>query len=319
MNNNGNGRFRHNSCKKRAIAIKHCASKFVEALPQRPFQVCLTVPHMTCRVFVCVCVLPEKRDSLLVLRSMFKTFLLTFVWRMFLFCRQSVNSSIIAPSVVNVCYVCWCSVLQLEQARQREGSRACSLHRQTSDLCESDVRQMNHADLTSSSDDDDEDSDTLFDDEDVVTTPTNHNKSKSKSEKRSLKSSSSANAAPGRVPMKPKGSMSAMRGTTSGAPALDPPGGRKTMARGGANLFDLVDKAFENTVAPHDSFAEFMASGGSGMGVSQRFGTRGAEGRQALMRLTSNDKYVLDYGARFRELMDDHDVSTEAKCWRLYA
>ena len=41
--------------------------------------------------------------------------------------------------------------------------------------------------------------------------------------------------------------------------------------------------------------------------------------RTPLLRLASNDRYVLDYGAKFRDLMGDSDTTLEAKCQRVYA
>jgi hypothetical protein len=254
LNNKGNGRYKHNGSKKRAIAVKHCASMFTAALPHR--------------------------------------------------------------------------LEQLEANKQKEGSRMAVFHRQTSDLSESDIRQMNHADM---SDEDDESSDDdYFGEEDLFSTPERKPKrgkpgSKSPASRspasKSPASRSPANSTSMRKPvMKPKSNLrtSDVSGSLTPEPgnALTPTPRR---TRGGANMFDVVNKTYEHHVAKHDLFAEFMATGPL-TGVGQRAGRGHPQPvKPELMRLTSNDKYVLDYGARFRDLMEDTEMSTEAKCWRLYA
>lgn len=253
MNNKGDGRYKHNSDKKRAIAIKHCASLFTEALPRR--------------------------------------------------------------------------IAQLEDNKQKEGSRMAVFHRQTSDLCEADVRQMNHADISDEESDDD-----FFAEEDLFRTPekkptkgrpgSNKSSASKSPASRSPASRSPANSVALKKPtMK---SRTSMRSDAGGSVTPEPgtsgwnavlPAGRKTTSRGGANLYDIVTKAYEHHVAEHDLFAEFLATESS---ASTR-GIRATPARPELMRLTSNDKYVLDYGARFRDLMEDNEMSTEAKCFRIYA
>jgi hypothetical protein len=64
--------------------------------------------------------------------------------------------------------------------------------------------------------------------------------------------------------------------------------------------------------------AEFMASGGVSTSQGSSSLARKAH-KPSLIKLSSSDKYVLDYGAKFRDLMDDAETSTDVKCLRIYA
>lgn len=119
---------------------------------------------------------------------------------------------------------------QHEKSKQQEGSRVSSQHRDTSDLCETDVREMTISILgrsgALSSDEDDD----YFDEEEEDALP--HSRGGGNT------SSSSNNRARGRA----KGG-AGDAGTDGGSGAG--PGTaseRKTNTRGGANLYESVDR-----------------------------------------------------------------------------
>lgn len=193
-------------------------------------------------------------------------------------------------------------LLQFEKSRQNEGCRISALHRETSDLCETDVRQMNamsHVEESSDEDDDDE-----FDEERPRPNPVEKTGRVSIIRSNKAKGRKSIRAkAGGNVPVTP-------------SPAISE---RKVSTRGGTSLFDSADKGFEHSVANSALFSEFMAGAGSSSASASTGGKFSRVQKTPLLRLSSNDRYVLDYGAKFRELMGDADTTTEAKCHRIYA
>jgi hypothetical protein len=236
-----------------------------------------------------------------------------------------------------------------------------TLHRETSDLCETDVRRMNHADMSSDDDDDvfetDEDggegSRLLADEKEKL------NKQKSKMRKNS-RLSPVAGAGAGAGGLARKLSSAKSRSTSriaqvvgvlssdsaalpSTATATDPPssssaaaaaaaaspspsGGaldRKTYSRGGSNLYDIIiaDKTFEHSVALTGIFAEFRQGRGPGVDGGGGGGGGRRSQRAPLVRQlsSSSSRNLMDYGAKFRDLMGDKAAPAEAKCWRIYS
>lgn len=89
---------------------------------------------------------------------------------------------------------------------------------------------------------------------------------------------------------------------------------------------------FENSVASSDELSMIMAGSrsssilGSGSGSFSDSRVQKSLRRvqkspssKVLMRLSSSDRYVLDYGEKFRDLMSDEVISDEAKCQRIYS
>lgn len=209
---------------------------------------------------------------------------------------------------------------QHEEARHKEGLALTSLQRDASNLSEAD---QSLAEMSSDSDDD------IFDPECELDDSYLNNIRESKRGELSVGKAGGKSKASARKNSTKAGGVGGSKGklnstsdnrSTSTVPVTatgdkvekKEPSERKIYTRGGSNLYEGLDTAFENTVPKNDLFDEVMTpvSGGAAGGRGGR--------RAQVVRLSSNDRVVLDHGVKFRDLLQDKEAGVEAKCSRLY-